>query len=102
MEACANCDRIIGRQDFKSPYEYKEFVRCLMETVQEGMLLPVGGDYPLENLFRPSCPEADLVAHYFECTRCGRRYQLSADFNQMNARWEPGPDPPPRGPQSMN
>jgi hypothetical protein len=102
MDACANCDRIIGRHDFVSPYEYKEFLRCLIETVREGVLFPVGNGRSLENFFRPSWPEADLVARFFGCTRCGRTYQLSVDSFHGNARWEPGPELPPGGAQAAH
>ena len=97
MCACASCDRIIGRRQFKSPHEYKEFARCLIETVQEGLLLAFRVDCPPEDILRPSWPEADLVAHFFECTHCGRKYQFSVDLHNGNASWEPDLDPPLQG-----
>ena len=73
----------------KQPIEYRDFVRKLIEVVNEGMLRLVKADCPLEELVEGNWP-GDVLGHDFQCTMCGRRFALHANTYHGHVEWKPG------------
>ena len=71
---------------FDKPREYLELARRLLNAVNEGKLSVIECSCPLQDLFSAEWP-ANLVEHDFECSACGRKFQLFADTYLGRAGW---------------
>jgi hypothetical protein len=76
-------------RNFGSSEEYLVIVGQLVEFVREGRLTVVTATYPLEDVFNAPI-SGDCFFHHFQCTTCGRAFQLFADTYQGMANWTPG------------
>ena len=89
MNNCAKCFGFTEPRNFGSSDEYLAIVRQLVEVVREGRLTVVTATYPLEDVFNAPIV-GDCFFHHFQCTTCGRVFQLFADTYQGRANWTPG------------
>jgi transposase-like protein len=87
MERCPNCERFKDSRDFTQPREYLIVARELIDVVNQGAFVMVHATCPLQELFNPQWP-GKVVEHGFQCSACGRSYQLSADTYHGRASWE--------------
>jgi transposase-like protein len=71
---------------FDKPREYLELARRLLNGVNDGKLSVTKCTCPLQDLFSAEWP-ANLVEHDFECSACGRTFQLFADTYLGHAGW---------------
>jgi hypothetical protein len=100
MAFCPHCEQLKDSLCFDKPREYLELARQLLNSVNEGALTVKECTCPLQDLFNPEWPSEE-VEHNFECTACGRTYQLFADTFHGRAGWgltgppRPEPEPPP-------
>lgn len=85
---CLKCDGFAERIYPASPREYLDMVRQLIKIVNEGTFLLVHASCPLEEMFNTPMP-GDVVSHDFQCTTCGRSFQLYADTYHGGAGWIP-------------
>jgi hypothetical protein len=76
-----------------NPRGYLEFARRLLDSVNNGTLALTQSTCSLEDLFKADWPN-DIVEHNFECSACGRSFQLFADTFHGHAGW--GLTGPPR------
>jgi hypothetical protein len=90
---CATCDGFSEAINFDSPQDYLDIVRQLMQIVGEGTLLMVHADCPLKEMF--TLPwQSNCIRHDFQCTLCGRFFELIADTHHGRAGWKPIGGPP--------
>lgn len=71
---------------FEKPREYLELARRLLNAVNDGKLSVIESTCPLQDLFSADWP-ANQVEHDFECSACGRTFQLFADTYLGHAGW---------------
>ena len=88
MAKCSNYDGFAERLNFASPREYLDTVRQLIELVGQGKFLIVYASCPLKDAFNTPWPD-DCISHDFQCTACGRGFQLFADTYHGRANWTP-------------
>ena len=106
MAFCPQCEQLKDSLCFEKPREYLELARQLLNSVNEGALIVTESTCPLQDLFNPEWP-GEEVEHNFECTACGRTYQLFADTYHGRAGWgltgppRPEPEPPPEPKSEM-
>jgi hypothetical protein len=93
MTKCPKCDGFTERINFASPGEYLDTVRQLVEVVNQGWFLLVFASCPLQDMFNTPSP-GDCIFHHFQCTTCGRGFQLFADTFHGIANWTPGDEQP--------
>jgi len=86
MTACSKCDGFKERLNFSTLRDYLDIGRQLIQIVSEGTFLLVHADCPLRDMFNTPIP-GDCVTHDFQCTGCGRVFQLSADTYHGHADW---------------
>ncbi len=89
MAKCNKCDGFAERLNFASSREYLDMVRQLIELVGQGKFLIVHASCPLKDVFNTPWPD-DCISHDFQCTPCGRAFQLFADTYHGRANWTPG------------
>jgi hypothetical protein len=85
---CPKCDGFAERIYPGSRREYLDIVQQLIQIVSEGTFLLVHADCPLQEMFNTPMP-GDGVHHDFQCTTCGRAFQLFADAYHGRASWTP-------------
>jgi hypothetical protein len=93
MSACTQCDGFMESISIDKPREYLEFARRLLDSINDGTITLAQSTCPLEDLFKADWPN-DIVEHNFECSACGRSFQLFADTFHGHAGW--GLTGPPR------
>ena len=86
MAACPKCDGFMEGVSFEKPRDYLELARRLIFFVDQGIFVVKECTCPLPDLFNPQWP-ADIVEHNFQCSVCGRCYQLFADTYHGHACW---------------
>jgi hypothetical protein len=86
MAACTQCDGLVESLSFEKPREYLELARRLLHAVNDGKLSVIESTCPLQELFSDDWP-ANQVEHDFECSACGRTFQLFADTYLGHAGW---------------
>jgi hypothetical protein len=86
---CSHCDGFLERRRVNSPYEYRDLVRQILETVEQGTFRLVSGTCPLEEILSAKAWPADVITHVLECTECSRRFQLSVEtYHGSGGAWE--------------
>jgi len=85
---CPKCEGFAERMNPVSRREYLDIVRQLIQIVSEETFLLVRADCPLEEMLETPMPR-DCVHHDFQCTTCGRAFQLFADTYHGRAGWIP-------------
>lgn len=88
MEPCPRCNGFAERINLRTPNEYQDLARQLIEIVAQGTFLMVHADCSLEEILEPTFP-GDYFAHDFQCTTCGRAFHLGADTYHGNVNWIP-------------
>ena len=93
MASCPQCEGLMESLSFEKPREYLELARRLLNSVNDGAFTVTESTCSLQDLFNPEWP-GEEVEHNFQCTSCGRTYQLFADTYHGRAGW--GLTGPPR------
>ena len=71
-----------------SPCEYRDLVRQIVATVEEGRFKLLSGTCPLEAIL-PSKRSHDHIVHVLGCSICSRRFRLSVEINYgCGGAWE--------------
>ena len=86
MVSCPQCEGLMESLSFDKPREYLELARRLLNAVNDGRLIITESTCPLQDVFNPSWP-GEVVEHDFECSSCGRTFQLFADTYHGHAGW---------------
>jgi len=86
---CARCDGFLERRRVNSPYEYRDLVRQILETVEQGTFRLVSGTCPLEEILTCKMWLGDVITHVLECATCSRRFQLAVEtYHGSGGAWE--------------
>jgi hypothetical protein len=93
MAMCRKCTGFTERLTFASPDEYRDFVRQLIEVVNQGRLFLTRADFPLQEMLTPPWPGGDVISHDLQCAGCGRGFQLCVNVWNGRNWWEPEPWP---------
>jgi hypothetical protein len=96
MASCPKCDGFAQRFNIGSLREYLDFVRQLIEIVNQGTFFLACASCPLQDMFNTPIP-GDTISHDFQCLMCGRSFHLFADTYHGNASWRVGELPKPTG-----
>ena len=88
MIGCSRCQGFSERFYLYTPREYRDLARQLIEIVNQGTFLLLHSTYALKDLLGEVFPD-DIISHDFQCTGCGRAFQLSADTYHGNVCWKP-------------
>jgi hypothetical protein len=97
LTMCSRCDGFLERRRVNSPYEYRDLVRQILETVEQGMFRMVSGTCSLEQLLTDEQWPADVITHVLECTTCLRRFRVGVEtYHGSGGAWEviTSPSPP--------
>jgi hypothetical protein len=86
MAFCPQCEELKESICFDKPRDYLELARRLLHAVNAGALNVTESTCPLRDLFNPEWPAGE-VEHNFQCTACGRTFQLFADTYHGRAGW---------------
>ena len=89
MAKCPECDGFVEKRTFRSPADYKDFVRKLIQAVHEGKLLLVRADCPLEDMLNPEWPMGDVASHDLQCAGCRVLFELCVNVWNGRNWWEP-------------
>jgi hypothetical protein len=72
-----------------SPYEYRDLVRQILETVEQGTLMLLGGTCSPEEILTSQQWPDDHIVHVLGCTTCSRRFRLSVEtYHRSGGAWE--------------
>jgi hypothetical protein len=86
---CSRCDGFLERRRVNSPYEYRDLVRQILETVEQGTFRMVSRTCPLEQILTSKQWPGDVIRHVLECTTCSRRFQLGVEtYHGSGGAWE--------------
>ncbi|MGO8719981.1 MAG: hypothetical protein ACLQMO_12295 [Acidobacteriaceae bacterium] len=89
MTSCAKCDGLAERRTFAAPEDYQNFVRLLIESMDQGKLVLMRADCPLDDMLQSPWPENDdVITHDLRCTGCGRVFQLGVNVRTGRNWWE--------------
>lgn len=88
MDEYPKCKGFSERFNIGDSREYLDLVRQLIEVVSQGTFVIVEATCPLEEPFTDKW-QWDWVQHDFQCTACGRVYQLVGDNYHGRGRWTP-------------
>jgi hypothetical protein len=71
------------------PYECRDVVRQILETVQKGAFRLLSGSCSLEEVLTAQRWPKDHIVHVLGCTTCSRRFRLSVDtYHGSGGAWE--------------
>ena len=86
---CIQCDGFLERRRVNSPGEYRDLVRQIVATVEEGRLKVLSGTCPLETIPAAERCHGDHVVHVLGCSNCSRRFRLSVEIvHGCGGAWE--------------
>ena len=86
---CARCDGFSERRRVNSGYEYRDLVRQIMETIEQGTFRLLSGTCKLEDILTARQWPGDYIVHVLECTTCSRRFQLSVEtYHGSGGAWQ--------------
>ena len=86
---CAQCDGFLERRRVNSPYEYRDLVRQIVATVEEGKFQVLSGTCPLETILPSRLWPGDHIVNVLGCTNCSRRFRLSVETRHgCGGAWE--------------
>ena len=72
-----------------SPYEYRDLVRQILETVQQGTFKLLSGTCSLEEILTSQEWPGDHIVHVLGCTTCSRRFRLAVEtYHGSGGVWE--------------
>src|ERR1051325_11275010 len=92
---CSRCDGFSKRRRVDSPYEYRDLVRQILQTIEQGTFGLVSGGCPLEHILSDERWPGDYITHVLECTTCSRRFQLAVEtFHGSGDAWKVVTSPP--------
>src|SRR5437867_4287927 len=93
---CTRCNGFLERKRVNSPYEYRNHVREILETVEQGTFHLVNGTCSLEEILTCERWPGDVITHILECTTCSRRFNLAVEtYHGGGGVWEVVTLPPP-------
>lgn len=88
-----------------TPGQLSTLIRGVQAEIRNGVLRTVpepGGHGPPFEALPVGGPWPDVLAYAFECTACGRVFELSADTYHGGGQWAPRvPGPPHDRPRSL-
>jgi len=86
---CTQCDGYLERKRVNSPYEYRDLVRQIVATVEEGRFQVLSGTCPLQTILPPKRWPSDYIVHVLRCSTCSRRFRLSVETHRgCGGAWE--------------
>jgi hypothetical protein len=86
---CAQCDGFLERRRVNSPCEYRDLVRQIVATVEEGRFKVLSGPCPLETILPTKRWDGDHIIHVLGCSTCSRRFRLSVETDRgCGGAWE--------------
>ena len=86
---CRKCDGFLERRRVNSPYEYRDLVRQILETIQQGTFRLLSGTCPLEEVLTAKQWPSDVIVHVLACTNCSRRFSLGVEtYHGSGGTWE--------------
>src|SRR5215469_2619273 len=86
---CAQCDEFLERRRVNSPCEYRDLVRQIVATVEEGRFQLQSGTCPLETILLAKDWPGDHIVHVLGCSTCSRRFRLSVEtYHGCGGAWE--------------
>src|SRR5215467_8722948 len=86
---CARCDGFLERRRVNSSYEYRDLVRQMLDTVEQGTFRLLSGTCSLEEILTSKRWPGDYIVHVLECTTCSRRFKLSVEtYHGSGGAWE--------------
>jgi hypothetical protein len=86
---CAQCDGFLERRRVNSPCEYRDLVRQIVATVEEGRFRVLSGTCPLETILPSIHWHSDHIVHVLGCSTCSRRFRLSVEtYHGCGGAWE--------------
>lgn len=86
---CAKCDGFLERRRVNSSYEYRDLVRQIVVTVEEGRFQVLSGTCPLETILPSKLWPGDRIVHVLGCPACSRRFRLSVEAcHGCGGAWE--------------
>ena len=86
---CSRCDGFLERRRINSPYEYRDLVRQILETVERGTFKVLSGACSLEEILTSPQWPSDHIVHVLGCTTCSRRFRLSVEtYHGSGGAWE--------------
>jgi hypothetical protein len=72
-----------------SPYEYRDLVRQILATVEQGTFKLLSGTCSLEEILTSQQWPDDQIVHVLGCTTCLRRFRLSIEtYHGSEGAWE--------------
>lgn len=92
---CASCDQYVQGIEIHGPEQLRRIVATLQAAVGEQQLQAAVAEP--DNVDLPAFPNLDLsetlpdvLAYSFECTSCGRRFELSCEcYHGAGGHWRP-------------
>lgn len=89
VSMCAQCDGFLERKRVNSPCEYRDLVRQIVATVEEGRLKVLSGTCRLETILPSRRWHGDHIVHILGCSTCSRRFRLSVETDHgCGGAWE--------------
>ena len=86
---CAQCDGFLERRRVNSPCEYRDLVRQIVATVEEGRFRVLSGTCPLEAILPSKHWHDNHIVHILGCSTCSRRFRLSVEISHgYGGAWE--------------
>src|SRR5690348_11949510 len=76
---CSRCDGFLERRRVNSPHEYRDLIREILETVEQGTFRVLSGTCPLEEILASNRWPGDYIVHVVGCPTCSRRFQFSVE-----------------------
>lgn len=86
---CAQCDGFLERRRVNSPYEYRDLVRQIVATLEQGTFQLQSGTCTLREIHPAQRRPSDNIVHVLGCTSCSRRFRLSVETcHGYGGAWE--------------
>ena len=84
---CLKCVRFVGRRRIRFPSDPWRSVERIRPFVSSGVLKIVQANSPIEEIGQTK-PLKDVYVLAFQCSRCGREFQIIADMYHGRGYWE--------------
>ena len=86
---CARCDGFLERKRVNSLNEYRDLVRLILATLEQGTLQVLSGTRPLGEILPSKQTPSGLIVHVLGCPTCSRRFRLSVEMHHgCGGAWE--------------
>ncbi len=86
---CEQCQGFSTRFRVDAGREYHDLIRQLRDLTQSCVFKLLSGTVPLEEVLTREVWHDELLVHIFECTKCGRQFELKFDTGRgRSAVWQ--------------